>query len=83
MPYNSAKSDVIASISSDDISSVTNPDIEMDAISPVIDGMEDGNTVLGKLVGIVDGIELLGRLDGNIVGDTVGAAVMKISQQNP
>ena len=53
-----------------EISLVTAPDIENEDTSPVI-------------VGTADGVELLGRFDGVIDGDTVGEAVMKISQSNP
>ena len=67
-PYISARSVVIALMLSADRSSVTSPDIEIDAIDPVI-------------VGSADGIDEVGRSDGEIVGSNVGAEVMNISQE--
>ena len=48
--------------------SVTSPDIEIDAIAPVI-------------VGTADGVVDVGINDGETDGSKVGAAVMKTSQQ--
>lgn len=51
------------------IASLIGPDIDIDAIAPVIDGNEDGIMVVGIFEGVVD-------------GRTLGLAVMKTSQIN-
>ena len=60
---------MIASISLEGISDVTGPEIETAATDPVI-------------VGTAEGIVELGDIEGVVEGETVGAAVMKMSHAN-